>query len=217
MTENLEIQSDADLQKIEREIYLIYFQDGLWDMLLGCTLIAFGIGLLTYEVLPEVLDTVLGIILWLIAFVAFFLAKAYIIRPRMGIVKYNFQRKKQLKSILIVTIACVVVSIVVLILTITDTLNFKSLGIGIAFIFGIIPLMIFGLMALFFNYYRLFIHAGVYSFAIVSNEILTQFGYKLIGNICFISGGAILLAIGIVYFAKFLKKYPAVRGDEVES
>ena len=217
MSENIEIQNENDLKELERRAFLIYYQDGLWDMLLGLTLVAFGIGMAVYDLLPEILNSLLGLIIWLVGFIGFFLAKAYIIRPRMGIVKYRSERKMQLKVVVIITVACVILTVVTLILTITDTLNFAKLGIGIAVIFGIMPFLIFGSMAYLMNYYRLFIHAGIFSAAIFLNEILSQFGYGLIGNICFGSGGIIILTIGIVYFVKFLKKYPPYRGDEFDS
>ena len=217
MSENIEIQNENDLKELERKTFLIYYQDGLWDMLLGLTLIAFGIGMALYDLLPRILNSLFGLIIWSIGFVGFLLAKSYLIRPRMGIVKYRSERKMQLKVILIITIVCVILTITALILTITDTFNFAKLGIGIAVIFGVMPFLIFGSMAYLMNYYRLFIHAGIFSVAIFLNEILSQFGYGLIGNICFGSGGLIILVIGIVYLVKFLKKYPPYRGEEFDS
>ena len=42
-----------DLKGIEKNAVLTYFQDGLWDLVLGILLFAWGFGLLTDTVRPK--------------------------------------------------------------------------------------------------------------------------------------------------------------------
>ena len=39
------MQSFTDLQTIKKKVYLSYFEDGLWDLLLGTYLVGWGISL----------------------------------------------------------------------------------------------------------------------------------------------------------------------------
>ena len=60
-----------NLKNIERKISLLYFQDGVWDMLLGFTLVAFGIGSSVYDYLPSPFNSIFALLLWLIGFFSF--------------------------------------------------------------------------------------------------------------------------------------------------
>ena len=70
MEKNYTTQS-ADLKKIEKKAFLIYFHDGIWDMLLGWTLISFGIGSVLYDTLPIPFNSLLGLMLFSIGLILY--------------------------------------------------------------------------------------------------------------------------------------------------
>ena len=100
MTIENNFTNDEDLKTLERKIALIYFEDGLWDMIIGFTLIAFGIGSAVYDYLPNPLNSILGPLMWLLGFIGFLLAKRFIMYPRIGIIKHKRKQRKQPSSCL---------------------------------------------------------------------------------------------------------------------
>lgn len=209
--------NDEDLKTLERKIALIYFEDGLWDMIIGFTWIAFGIGSAVYDYLPTPINSILGLLIWLVGFIGFFLAKRFIIYPRIGIIKHKIKQKKRLIIPIIILTFFVILTIIAVILTVQGILTFKGIGIGTAFIFGLIPVVIFGVLAIILNYYRIFVHAAVLGTALFTNEMLHIYGYTLYSGIPLICGGLIIVTVGIVYLVKLLKKYPSVQGEEMNA
>jgi hypothetical protein len=208
--------SDKDLEAIEKKISLLYFEDGFWDLIMGFTLVAFGIGAAVYDYLPDPMNSILGPMLWLIGFIGFLLAKRFITVPRLGFVKYKPRKRKRLKLLVIITAIFVILTIVAVILTALELLTFSGLGIGTAIIFGLMPVTIFSGLALLLNYNRIFIHAIVYGAAFFTNEILNIYGYSLYGGIAMIACGMIIMVMGFVYLVKFLRKYSTGNGDEID-
>ncbi len=79
---------DVNLKNIERKAYLTYFQDGLWDTIIGIFLLAWGIGILT--------DTAGLTGIWVIA--AYWIIwgfKKRLTQPRIGYVKWRRSRPRR--------------------------------------------------------------------------------------------------------------------------
>ncbi len=82
---------DIDLRSIERKAYLTYFQDGLWDILVG--LLSVGWGLMI------VVDiSVNGGILFPVLYVMVLGVKRLITYPRIGYVKFLNARRRLTKN-----------------------------------------------------------------------------------------------------------------------
>ena len=77
---------EIDLKNIEKKAVLTYFQDGLWDIVLGVLLFAWGFGLLT--------DTAGFTAIWFVgAFWIVWVVKERIVYPRVGQVKVALERQ----------------------------------------------------------------------------------------------------------------------------
>ncbi|NHJ39547.1 MAG: hypothetical protein FK731_05890 [Asgard group archaeon] len=217
MTIENDFTNDKYLKTLERKIALIFFEDGLWDMIIGFTWIAFGIGSAAYDYLPNPINSLLGPLIFLLGFIGFLLAKRFIIYPRIGIIKHKAKQRKRLILPIIILTFFVMLTITAVILTVLGILTFKGIGIGTAFIFGLIPIVIFSTLAIILNYNRIFIHAAVLGAALFTNEMLHIYGYTLYSGIPLICGGLIIVTMGIVYLVKFLKKYQPVQGEELNA
>ena len=80
----------VDLKAIERKAYLSYFEDGLWDMVVGLFILCFGIDMATGSpsssfVLPSVM-----LVGWAI--------KKSITYPRIGYVRFAPARRLRIRK-----------------------------------------------------------------------------------------------------------------------
>lgn len=210
------MNENYDLKKLEKKTASVIFQDGIFDMSLGLVLIAFGIASLLYNKLSDPWDGLFGFLLYLVIAVPLFLVQAFITKPRLGVVKYSTERKK--KNMIIISIGVIILlsNVIVLILFFVDVIQFSWNSYLMAILFGLIPLIIFTLMAYFMEFKRLYIIGTLFSIAFTLKEILTLQGFNLIGNIVFISLGVIIVTIGIACLIQFFKKYPKIMVQDYE-
>ena len=135
------------LKSLERKISLLYFQDGMWDMIMGFILVAFGIGSAVYDYIKSPFNSLLGPSLWLLGFIAFLVCKRLVTFPRLGRIKPRQPKSHKNKLIILVSISAFLVALTILavVLTILGVLTFSGLGYGTAIIFGLIPITLFGI------------------------------------------------------------------------
>ncbi|NPD89815.1 MAG: hypothetical protein HGN29_13970 [Asgard group archaeon] len=216
MTHNNEMNSVIDLDKLERKTFLLYFQDGLWDLCLGFTWIAFGIGTYVYDFLPNPMNSLLGPLLFVIGFISFLLGKRYFTLTRVGIVKLRRKKQPRIIALAIVTAAMVLLTILAVILTVTGVLTFNGLSYGVGIIFGLIPIVIFSILAYFLKYSRIIINGILMGIGLFVNEQLHTLDYRQYSGIPLIITGVIILGIGILYLIFFLRKYPINGGENAD-
>ncbi|NHJ87428.1 MAG: hypothetical protein FK734_18340 [Asgard group archaeon] len=204
------MESNHDLDKLEKKTASVIFQDGIFDMTLGLVLVAFGIASLLYNYLPDPWDSLFGFLLYIVIAIPLFLIQFLVTKPRLGIVKFGAKRKKINFVIIAVGVVLLLSNIVVFILIFTNILQFTGNVYLMAVIFGLIPLTVFTLMAYFMSFKRLYLIGTIFSISFTMKEILTIQDFNLIGNILFLSLGVIIIVIGLVCLIRFLKKYPKV-------
>ena len=88
------MQTDIDLKKIQRRVYMSYFQDGLWDILLGIFLIGWGL-MVSYDFVA-----VMGGI-WVAVYFLVLGLKRLITYPRAGYIKIPEARKQQIRMVIL--------------------------------------------------------------------------------------------------------------------
>ncbi|MEJ2280100.1 MAG: hypothetical protein P8Y70_20475 [Candidatus Lokiarchaeota archaeon] len=160
----------------------------------------------------EPFDLFIVLIIWnTIAFLIFYLGKKYIIAPRIGFVQFGVKRESRKKKLKIFLIVNVFFGILMFILTIIGSITpFLKMGflttLFIGFLFFSIP---FAIIAYFLEFNRLYIYSFMFGFSFFLSELL----YPIVGTpldsiIPFAIPGAIIIIIGLIYFIKFIKKYP---------
>lgn len=147
----------------------------------------------------------------IIAILIITLGKRYIIKPRIGQVKFGKERKKRKKWLMLVLLLNVIFSIIIFILSITGNLDqifvpglFTPLAIGLM---GLtVPL---SLVSYYLQVPRFYIYSLLGGFGFFFSELL----YPFLGEpwdivVSYGSIGCMILIIGLVIFIKFLYKYP---------
>ena len=212
----MKLDTNYDLDKLEKKAASAIFQDGIFDMTLGLVLIAFGIAAMLYNQLSDPWDALLGFLIYIVIAVPLFLVQAFVTRPRLGVVKYSLKRKKRNMTIIAIGAAILLSNVIVFILIFTEVIQFSGHTYLMAAVFGVIPLTVFTLMAYFLDVKRLYVIAFLFSSGFFLKEIFSILSYNLVGNIIFISLGVIIVSIGLVFLIRFLKKYPKVVVQDYE-
>ena len=88
------MQTDIDLKQIQRRVYMSYFQDGLWDILLGVFLVCWGL-MVTFDFVA-----VMGGF-WLVFYMLILGLKRWLVYPRAGYIKIAEARRNQIKMVIL--------------------------------------------------------------------------------------------------------------------
>ena len=203
-----------ELKALERKAYRSIFDDGIWDLFMGLIILSIGLSTFIGTILnlPEGWDTIIpGLILNIIAFLIFYLGKKFITIPRMGFVKFGPKRKIKHLKLKIFLLFMFIVNVILVFLPLTGLIRIIQiqplmltliLGLGV-FTFP------FCVVAYYLDFTRLYYYAFLAGIGLFLKELL----YPIVGSpldtiLSFgITGGAIV-AIGLYYFIRFLKKYP---------
>ena len=197
-----------NLKEIEKKAWTSYFQDGLWDILLGLILLNFGIAPFIEETTK--VNYLIGyIIILFLAELIFFAGKKYITIPRIGKVKFgNIRQKKRLKVRIVLGIS-VLLGFIILFLTVSNNIPVISEIALPAIIFGINAIIVFSAMAYILDFPRLYLYGTFFAASI----LLVEFSYNYVGSsydnlIGFGLFGGIITIIGLIYLLRFIKKHP---------
>ncbi len=210
MTENL------SLRELEKRAYRSTFQDGVWDIFLGIMLLNMAISVLLTTLGLSLLQSALGLAVISIPLTAFGLAffilgKKYITVPRMGYVEFGPKRKSnRRKSIFVLSISAIL-GLLIFILTLSGKmpyeLRFKFPVVLIIFALNVI--IVFSLLAYFFDFGRLYIYAFLYAVPFVIGKPLQQItGYRYMFTALLFISSSIMIIVGLVFYVRFIKKYP---------
>jgi hypothetical protein len=202
---------EMNLKELERKAWTAYFDDGLLDITAGLFVLAFGIGMTTRY-------TYLTALSWMVIFF-FAAAKKSITLPRVGLVKFSPEREKRIKK---------ETSFYVVFFTITAVVGLaffiaQATGIpqSVKSVIGSLALvayeLIIALGLCFVAYWkqinRFYGYAGFILVVILAGHIAGVEQYWL-GAYQFTATGTVMLIVGCVVLARFLRKYPKREGGD---
>jgi hypothetical protein len=197
-----------DIKELEKKAWKSTFQDGLWDIMLGLIFFIPAVtGLLKagdYTLIP----------LYIVFILLFVTAKKRITVPRIGLVKFGEKRRKK-RHIVVFILTASVAFLTIMILMKKSSLLSGTVGIPTgSIIVGINILVVFGLMAYFLNFGRLYLYAVLVGAvepvsAVLEMKNLIEGPYLIM---FVISGGMIIT--GIILLVQFLRQY-SPQEDEV--
>ena len=190
---------------MEKKAWTSSFDDGIFDIYFGILIVSFGPSLTFHEFLPEPLSILIGPLIIGLGLAFFILSKKYLVKPRIGTVKFGRKRKvRKLKTMIILSVNVVFLLILFLLnSTIGGSINLPYLLEGLLFL--TLPLCF---VAYFIQFNRLYIYAvilGCTFFIAYVSSIFIPIPFNFL--FAYILLGGILIIIGIVYLIKFLKKY----------
>jgi branched-subunit amino acid transport protein len=186
--------TDKDLKEIRRKIYLSFFQDGLWDILLGFFLLGWGVGILT-----EMAALIGGWVV--IAYSAVWGIKRWLTYPRVGVAVVP-QARKTTGRLLIAGIVVLLIGVMAFVLV--SAANTPDwLGKFFIFIFGAIIAAVVCMIGYWWSVNRWYVYAALVLAGAASHQWL---GVPL--EYGFITPGTIIILSGLVILLKFLRRYP---------
>jgi hypothetical protein len=199
-----------DLKELERRAFRSTFQDGLWDIYLGLLFLAFAFGPI-YDWLgfSKTADMVFQLGYVVVAFLLLYLGKRYITVPRLGQVKFGPARKRKIIKTRVVLGISVVLGLTVWALFASGhdlALNMLLL------IFAVNILVVFGAMAYYLDFDRLYIYAVLYGLSLPVGRVL---GLPNEAAVFWVTAGATVI-VGIVLFVRFLRDYSVPPIEEME-
>ena len=202
------MEKNINLKEIEKKTWTSYFEDGLWDVFMGCYVLMFAIAPLLSERLGDFWSSFVFLPFWAFVYLGIWLIRKYIVRPRMGVVTFGQQRKKRLLKYNIIVF---VVSLVSLILGIISFGNIELPGEIHIIRFSIIVLTVSCLSAYFLDLRRLYFYGVLFVLSffvgewLYTNLNIPHHGYP----VAFGTTAGIIILVGLTKFIGFLRKYPS--------
>lgn len=203
-----------NLKEIEKKAYRFTFKDGIYDIAYGALLISIAIAPILREIIY------LGYIVFLVlpAPLIIILGKKYITTPRIGIAKFNKNRVKTQKRIMLISSILIPLTILLVILTAMGIFpgNIGTMlgGYAIPVGAGIFAIILLSVTAYLIDFPHFYIYGITIGLGIPIADILHKtIGQPLDNLITFGITGIILLIFGIFTMLKFLQQYPIPREE----
>ncbi|KPK34718.1 MAG: hypothetical protein AMJ65_17960, partial [Phycisphaerae bacterium SG8_4] len=202
-----------NLTDIEKKAYRSTFQDGIWDLFLGSTLLTLAVvALLSNRGMAEGRQMIVLIVLQGAA-VAFFIAgKKYVTVPRIGFVKFGRQRKAKVRKSHLVLLGSAVVGAVAFL--VASQLIYSTQA-GRPRLIDFMPLAwavnaiaVFSLLAHYLDCPRLHGYGVLFALPVPVDRAIRAFAGVNLSPVAFAVPAIVMLAIGAVLLVSFLRRYP---------
>jgi len=188
------VTTPIDLKKIERKAWMSYFHDGFWDIFIGLLMLGMGFNILFDETVWYI------VILWL-AVLVLIVGRRLITIPRVGRVKFGPARKVKQRKVMAVGAISLLVGLVLSFIPLSVVDPPQTVVAAIAWFW---IMLIFGLVAYFMDFKRLYAYGLLFAIAMALVIALDD----LIPTIVFLISGGVALLIGLVVLIRFIRKYP---------
>jgi len=194
---------DVNLEQVKRKVYMSYFQDGLWDILLGFFILSWGLMVL--------LDIVaLGGGFFVIGYFAVWGLKRRLTYPRVGQAKISEERRHNIKMV-ILGVVLLLAGLAVLPIFIQGNPP-GWLREYIMFIFGCMLALVVSIIAYWWKINRWYSYAALMVIGVAFHQWLGA-----ARPLSFIVSGAIVMVFGLVILGRFLLSNPIPSKGEVNN
>jgi hypothetical protein len=196
------------LKEAEQKAFRTRYNDGLWDIFLGCSFLTFVIALYLGPILGDFWSSVALLPFWALVYLAIWLIRRYVVMPRIGTVTFGQARKAKLANFNFVML---VANVTAIIMGFVAALNSGSIpGQMISIIFGMILLMGFSMAAYLLDFNRLYVYGLLAGLSPVVGEWLWTRGYATHHGfpITFGTAAGIMILVGLTVFVRLLHDNP---------
>jgi len=196
------------LKDAERKAFRIAYDDGLWDVLLGCFFLMFVIAPYLSNSLGDFWSSAVFLPFWALVYLAVTLIRRYVVAPRIGVVKLGRARMAKLTTF---TSVMLILNGIALMLGILAAVSIGSVpGQLIGIIFGLILLLGFSLAAYWLDFGRLYVYGLLVGLSPAVGEWLWARGYAAHHGfpITFGTAAGIMLLVGLAFFVRLLRSNP---------
>lgn len=204
---------NLDLKELERKAFRSTFQDGLWDIYLGFLLLMMGGAPLITSLGLDGKGWLLAVdfVLVMFAMGAFWIAKKRITVPRLGQVKFGAGGKARQKKTSLVLFFSVMVGVALLLVMLAargGRADWALSELLIPGVWAVNVLFVFGLAAYFMDFERLYLYAILYAVPVPLWLTAHRWTDIDLGFAAFAVPAGIIIAIGVITLARFLRDYP---------
>jgi len=206
-----------NLKEIERKAWRSTFDDGLWDLYLGSLLLLMGLNILfdTYIENNGARISVY-IALLVVSMTGLFVGKRFITMPRIGRAKFSPKRQRARKKVILMLFISVTLGL--LLFAFTALVLVGGISPGMEYLiplgYAVNMLVVFGAMAYFLQFERLYIIAVLMAIPLPLDFFARDLWGLEIGIWAFTIPGLIIFVMGLVYFVRFIKEYPIIKTAE---
>ncbi len=210
------MSQNITLKEAQRRAFrLATFQDGLWDIFLGCSLIMMSFYSLLRSALGPALNLLLLLGVLVILLVGVFVTKRSISIPRAGLVRFGPAQKATIKKLQVMTLVFFLGTFTFWILVVTQTIQqpdwssapdwLRDLDVDI--LFTALTIAFFGLVAHVLGIPRLHLYGWLLGLGNLLSTILDLFhGFSF--HLPMLIAGATILLVGVVLVIRFVRRYP---------
>jgi len=202
------------LKDAERKVFQSTMADGLWDVYIGSFVLMLAVAPLLSVYLGDFWSAAVFLPFFGAVYLGIWLARKYVVSPRLGKVTFGKARVKRLFKF---NILMLVINVVALVLGVIAALTFEQTSGGLmAGILSVILIVGFSSAAYLLDYPRLYAYGLVLLIAPLVGEWLyqnhgaTHHGYPIVFG--FSSG--LMIVMGLVTFARFLTSNPPIPEGE---
>ena len=206
------------LKAAERKVFHTVFNDGLWDIFLGCFLLIFAIAPLLSASLGDFWSSVVFLPFWGLVYLGIRLVRTYVVNPRVGRVEFGKLRKAKLVRFNLVML---IFNFLTLILGFLFARNFGRFPAQMpTMILGMLLLLAFSIGGYFLDFKRLYIYGLMVGFSPLIGEWL--YTYRNASHhgfpITFTIAAGTMIVVGLALFIRFLNKFPvSINGISAEN
>jgi hypothetical protein len=208
------MHTPVSLKSAERTAFRTTLADGLWDISIACFILLFAIAPLLSKSLGDFWSSAIFLPFWGLVYLVIWLARKYVVQPRLGTVKFGAVRQKKLRNFTLIMLA---LNILVFILGIivalaVDFQDRAQLGWLIALALGLFIIMGFSLAGYLLDTPRFYLYGLMLLAAPPIGEWLYQYhgfthhGYPVV----FGFAAGVMILTGLVLFLRFLKNNPRI-------
>ena len=194
------MQANFDLNQVKKKVYLSYFQDGLWDILLGLYLIGWGLSI--WQDLVAVMGG-----MWVVVYFGVLGIKRAVVYPRSGYIKLSEARKQQMRLVILGVVLFLLGFAVFGIFAFTT----RPEWLDDYFMFLLITMMavVIAILGYWWRVARWYIYG-----AIVFTGAAAQQWLDMPLELGFFIPGGIIAVYGTGLFIRFLRRYPKPDREE---
>jgi hypothetical protein len=206
------MSKQISLKEAERKAFRTAYNDGLWDILLGCFLSMFAIAPFLSVKLGDFWSSAVFLPFWGLVYLAVRAIRRTVVTPRIGVVEFGPVRRAKLTRFTLVMLA---INIVAFILGIVAALNVGEISGEVTSIaFGMFLLAAFSLAGYLLDFVRLYIYGLLVGFSPLVGEWLWSHGYASHHGfpITFGTTAGIMIVVGLVLFIRLLHDNPLPTG-----
>ena len=204
----------TDFNQIQRRTnQLMNFEDGFWDLLLGCIFMMLAIYPVTRELLGPVWNLVLFLSVLALLVAVELLLRRYVSGPRIGYAQPR--RSPKLRLVLVFTVLMVLITFGLVLVTLLSPESVPSPPVeaspGRSYLVELIALLVIGglfsALGYLYGVTRLYFYGWMLGLANLASVYMTHnAGWTVLIPLAMAAG--VILLIGFVLLVRFLRKYP---------